>query len=115
METTKYLLKLAEQGDADAQFRLGYRLAFGRRNSKPCNWEEVVSWWQKAANQGVRRAKFYLVTCFDHGLGVEQDVNTAFACFMEAAKDDYPVAQYNVAFSYREGNGVEKNLEKAVE
>nr|WP_262906115.1 hypothetical protein [Hymenobacter terricola] len=54
-------------------------------------------------------------TCFDHGLGVEQDVNKAFAFFLAAANDDYPAAQYNVAFSYREGNGVEKSLEKAVE
>lgn len=101
METTAYLLKLANQGDADAQFRIGYRLAFGKNYPKPRNWEEVVSWWLKAANEGVRRAKFYLGTCFDHGLGVEQDVKKAFAYFLDAANDEYPAAQFNVAFSYR--------------
>lgn len=64
METTAYLHKLAEQGKSDAQFRIGYRLAFGRKNPRPRRWEEVLRWWQPAADQGVRRAQLYLGVCY---------------------------------------------------
>ncbi len=115
METTAYLRKLAEQGNSDAQFRIGYRLAFGRKSPRPRKWEEVVGWWQLAADQGVRRAKFYLVVCYEHGRGVDSDITKAFACYLEAAQLGFPEAQYNAGFSYREGSGVEQDYQKAAE
>lgn len=39
METTAYLRKLANQGNADAQFRIGYRLAFGKKKPKTSELE----------------------------------------------------------------------------
>jgi hypothetical protein len=35
METTRVLQKRAEQGEIDALFRLGYRLAYGRSRPRP--------------------------------------------------------------------------------
>jgi uncharacterized protein len=113
METTRYLQKRAKEGDADAQFRLGYRLAFGRQRSLPTNWESVVAWWQQAAAAGDCRAQFYLGTCFDRGHGVAQSFKRAMAMYRKAAEQGHRSAQYNLAFGYREGIGVSKNLTEA--
>ena len=44
METTKTLRRKAREGDSDAQFRLGYRLAFTRTSARP-NWKAAANWW----------------------------------------------------------------------
>ncbi len=115
METTSYLLRLAIEGDAEAQFRMGYRLAFGKKSPKPRKWEEVLSWWQKAASQGVRRANFYIGTCYEHGRGVPKSIEKAFDYYLEAAQDGHVEAQYNVGFCYREGQGVPQDYQRATE
>ena len=52
METTKFLQKRAGEGDADAQFRVGYRLAFGRKRPRPTDWPYVLDLWNRAAEAG---------------------------------------------------------------
>jgi TPR repeat protein len=114
METTSYLRRRAQQGDADALFRLGYRLAFGRRRPRPTDWAAVVDLWQRAAARNHRRAQFYLGTCYDRGKGVTQDLRQAMRWYRAAAENGLPEAQYNLAFGYREGIGVLQDLGAAV-
>ena len=121
METTAALRKMAERGDADAQFRLGYRLAYGRNRPRPTDWPAVFGYWQSAAEAGHARAQFYLGVCYDNGYGVAADLTTAMRWWEKAAVNGHEVAAYNLAFSYRTGNGVPQNdgmmlhwLEKAV-
>jgi len=52
METTAALRRMAEHGDVDAQFRLGYRLVFGRNRSRPTDWSAVAAYWHSAAEAG---------------------------------------------------------------
>jgi TPR repeat protein len=73
METTRVLKKRADHGDPDALFRLGYRLAYGRRRPRPIDWREVAYLWKQAARLGRSRAQFYLGVCYDNGLGTPQD------------------------------------------
>src|SRR6266568_9017321 len=56
MIMTSALAKLAVLGDSDAQFRLGYRFAHGRRHPK--RWQQAARWWIRAAHQGHPRAQF---------------------------------------------------------
>ena len=51
METTKYLRKRAKDGDPDAAFRVGYRLAF-HRNPWLRNRNAAKKYWLQAATQG---------------------------------------------------------------
>ena len=61
------LSKLAGSGDADAQFRLGYRSAFCKDKRPAENLKRAFSMWKAAAEQGHVRARFYLGTCYDFG------------------------------------------------
>src|SRR5262245_36439526 len=114
METTRVLQQRAKVGDADALFRLGYRLAFGKKRPRPTDWGVVFELWQRAAALNHRRAQFYLGTCYDSGRGVTQDLGQAMRWYRAAAENGYPPAQYNLGFSYREGNGVPQDLTQAI-
>ena len=68
MEATSALRARADAGDADAQFRLGYRLAFGR--TRPRNGRRLaVEYWRQASAKGHDRALFYLGVSYDFGEG----------------------------------------------
>lgn len=67
--TAKELEVLAEQGDPDAQFRLGYRYKSGRGIKQ--NYKKAVEWLTKAAIQGHSNAQYSLGACFNHGKGVK--------------------------------------------
>ena len=47
---------LAEQGNAEAQFSLGFRYDEGE--GVPQDSQEAVKWWRKAAEQGHDQAQF---------------------------------------------------------
>ena len=76
MITTQRLRQLAGKGDPDAQFRLGYRLAFGRRRVGSA-WSRAVRWWTLAAAQGHPRAQFNLGLCYLNGAGVRKNLRLA--------------------------------------
>lgn len=115
METNAVLQRKADTGDADACFRFGYRLAFGRRSKQPPDWASVVRYWRVASKAGHVRAQFYLGTCYDAGRGVTRNIRVAHRLYLMAAESGHEVAQYNVAFNFREGQGCPKNLERAFE
>jgi len=85
MITTRHLRKLANQGDADAQFRLGYRFAFARKRERVA-WSEAARAWTAAAAQEHPRAEFYLATCYDLGRGVRKDLSKAMRLYRSAAE-----------------------------
>ena len=52
------LLKLAEQGNADAQFRIGRVYSSG--GNVPQDYAKAVQWFRIAADQGHSGAQFHL-------------------------------------------------------
>lgn len=64
-------LPTAEDGDADAQTRVGeiYERGLG---GEP-NYEAAAEWYRRAAEQGNTRAQFNLGTLYERGLGVPAD------------------------------------------
>lgn len=96
METTKYLRKQAKEGDPDAAFRVGYRLAF-HRNPRLRNRAGAKKYWLQAATHGHVRAAFYLGTTFDSdGMSASARAK-AEKWYRTAAEGGHEYAQYNLA------------------
>ena len=101
------LKQSAEQGDADAQFNLGYAYALG--NGVPKDDVEALKWYRKAAEQGHADAQCKLGIAYRNGHGVEQDYVEAVKWFRKAAEQGHAAAQCNLGYAYRFGEGVPKD------
>ena len=71
--------RLAEQGDATAQFNLGNMYANGQGVAQ--NYQEAVKWYRLAAEQGDADAQFNLGVMYANGRGVTQDDRIAHMWF----------------------------------
>lgn len=69
MLNTEEFRKAAEQGNADAQYKLGLCYHSGQ------DYVEAVKWYKKAAFQGDVRAIFTVGICYFNGLGVNKDLS----------------------------------------
>ena len=111
-ETAAKLLQLsAEQGDAEAQFKLGlcYSGGFVVKQDET----EAVKWYRKAAEQGLAEAQFKLGLCYAYGEGVKQDFLAAARWCRRAADQGLAEAQAILAFCYTAGVGVIQDDAKA--
>src|SRR5437764_13404599 len=57
-ESLEKLRARAEQGDADAQYKLG--MAYDNGEGVPRDFVEAMRWWHKAADQGYVMSQFIL-------------------------------------------------------
>jgi TPR repeat protein len=98
---------LAEQGDAEAQYRLGllYDLGLGvEQNSKT-----ALHWFEKAGDAGFAAASFAAANIYAGGRGVAADAYVAFEWYLVAAEQGHPRAQYQVATILLLGELAEKD------
>ena len=79
--------KLANQGNADAQYNLGIMYENGLGVIK--NETQAVYWYQKAANQGYANAQHNLGIMYANGEGVIQDDKQAVYWFQRAVNQGY--------------------------
>ena len=110
---------MAEQGDAEAQFRLGhiYRGAPGA----PFIWgkqarrdhAESARWYRLAAKQRHADAQMRLGDMYKYGIGVTQDHAEAARWYRSAAEQGFPHAQFNLGVMYEEGQGVAQDYAEA--
>ena len=68
-------LRLAEKGDASAQYSLGVMYHDG--DGVPANSSAAVKWYRKAAEQGDTTAQFWLGLMYDGGDGIIQNYRRA--------------------------------------
>ena len=87
------LLKLAEKGDALAQFNLGSMYDNGEGVEQ--DFKEAVKWYRKAAEQGHANAQNTLGWMYGRGLGVEQNNVIAYAWWDIAAVNGQQNAKNN--------------------
>jgi TPR repeat protein len=66
----------AEQGDASAQYNMGWRCADGR--GVPVDKAESAKWYRLAAEQNHPDAQAHLGYCYYTGTGVEKDLAEAY-------------------------------------
>ncbi len=100
----QHLTPLADEGIADAQYRLAIMYQNGLGVVR--NEEAAVKWMRAAAEQGL--GFMYL-----EGECVEKDPGAAVKWFRLAAEQGLPGSQITLAMMYEQGNGVEEDLAEA--
>ena len=110
------LRQAAEQGDADAQFRLAehYYKNYDECGGVEEDLAEAVKWYQEAAGLGDARAQFEIGWLYQCGEGVEEDHEKAVEWYRISADQGYAGAQYWLGWCYRYGVGVEPVMGEAV-
>lgn len=103
--------KLANEGDAVAQYNLGYYFYMGQGVE---SYTEAVKWYRKSAEQGNASAQYNLGYCYEYGYGVEQSYTEAVKWYRKSADQGDASGQYNLGHCYEYGEGVEKSHDEAV-
>jgi TPR repeat protein len=101
----------AEQGEADAQFRLGVMYADGR--GVPQNDAEAVRWFRLAAEQGNVGAQAALGRAYEFGRGVPQNDAEAVRWHRLAAEQGHVGAQFGLGTMYFIGRGASQDYVEA--
>jgi hypothetical protein len=111
--------KAAEQGHANAQYNLGLLYTQGKETEN--SREKALYWFKKAAEQGHEQAKSRLEFSEDEELLAEaqraydnKEFKRSFQIILPLAEKGIMKAQLMVSGQYYFGEGVEKDLEKAV-
>ena len=120
------LKQLAEQGDADAQYRLGTMYKEGKSmpqdSNMACQWyaeaaaqghEAGLSVLKQLAEQGDAAAQFSLGEMYDYGEGVPQDDDRARQWYEKAAVQGHVAAQFRLGEMYDYGEGVPQDDDRA--
>jgi hypothetical protein len=94
----------AEQGDAKAQFNLGWRYYVGQ--DVPHDVAEAVKWTRRAAEQGNIDAQALLGLMYFAGQGIPNDAAEAVKWTRRAAEQGNADAQALLGWIYHEGQGV---------
>ena len=117
------LRQAADQGDPEAQFKLG------AAHADVLGETEAIAWLRAAASQGHFAAQFTLASRYEGGIGVPQDHAEAIVWYRLAAEQDLTdsqagpdtfesvmdlqmqaMAQYQLGGLYIEGLGAPRNL-----
>jgi len=105
--------KAAEQGHADAQYRLGEAYRFGSGVAQ--DEAEGLKWWRRAAEQGQAHAEFYLGWSHEYGRsGLPTDAVEALRWYRRAAEHGLAEAQARLGTAYAIGQGVPRDDREAV-
>ena len=104
--------KAAEQGDADAQYKLGGM--YDRGEGVGEDDQQAVLWYRKAAEQGHAGAQNNLAVMYARGEGIAKDARQAVLWYRKAAEQGHALAQGNLGDMYRRGEGVAEDARQAV-
>ena len=75
----------------------------------------AITWFRKAADQGLAEAQYYVGLCFELGTGVNQDYLEAAKWFSLAAQQNLPEAQYMLGVFSEEGLVKKPDLSEALD
>lgn len=113
-EASKWYGRAADQGNADAQFKLATLFHEGAPGLKK-NADRAFKLYLAAAQQGHAEAQNWVGYCYQHGLGVAQDDKKAVEWYQKAADAKLAMAENNLGLMYLSGKGVEQSYSKAFE
>ena len=103
---------LAEEGNVEAQFHLGFMYDFGE--GIPENDSEAVKWWHRAAGRGHRSSQVILGIKYREGTGVRQDFAIAAELLRRAAAPGDGQAEMLLGYMHLYGEGMRQDHGAAV-
>lgn len=106
-------MEAAQQGDAQAQVKLGEFYYLGKGGVEE-NSAEAFKWFSKSAEQNNGEAFYYLGNCYLFGSGVAKNIDEALKMYNKAVELKYGHAAYMVGDMYKEGRGLPKDLDEAI-
>ncbi|MDT8283546.1 MAG: tetratricopeptide repeat protein, partial [Gammaproteobacteria bacterium] len=108
-----FQMKLAEKGNAEAQYKVGemYETGFGIKENKV----EAMRWITKAAAQGHETAGFKLLYLDMEKNGVTKTNKAEFEALKTKANAGNPQAEYYLGKMYSRGVGVKQDPDKAID
>jgi len=105
--------RLAELGNAEAQYEYGWSYECGESVSK--DEKEALKWYMKAAEQGNVKAQIELGNHYNNSSDDKEETrNEAFKWYMKAAEQGDKFAQYSIGEYYERGFGVLIDKQEAV-
>jgi TPR repeat protein len=103
----------AEQGDPEAQFRMGEQL-FSAGYGSPGDQAKAVEWWRRAAEQGHAKAQATLGShLYYHAMNEDptpENYQEAFRWLSQAAEQGQMTAQMDLGDMYAFGRGVPRGF-----
>lgn len=103
---------LAEDGDAAAQYTLGWMFESGQGVKK--NEHRAITWYTKAAHQGDVAAQYVLATIYKRGSTVKKDSKQAILWLMKAANQDHTLAQFELGMHFKNGLNTQVDHKKSL-
>ncbi len=107
-------MKLAAQGDVNAQLLLGYSYLYGENGAK-VNYDKAFEYYAQAAMQNDSIGLNNLGSLYYSGIGVSRSPAKAAVLFEKAAKLGNAEAAVNLGFMLISGNGTKKNSSLAMD
>ena len=102
----------AEQGSAEAMFKLGVYYYDGSGGAAK-DTQQALSWFGDAAGEGIAAAQYNFGLMHAKSLGVARNYVLAAQWFQVAAKQNHALAQHGLGIIYARGLGVERDLVRA--
>lgn len=111
----EWYLKAEKGGNAHAETMLGVIYGEDWRGPSPVERDPVESfkYFDKAAAHGDALGQFYLGRCYEFGLGVKKDIESAKASYEKAAGQGLPKGALALGNFYFFGSGVPKDYKRA--
>lgn len=112
-EYCEELVRLAEEGNPEAQTNLGgcYYAGEGVKQS----YANAVTWFKKAAEQGNATGMYCLGCCYMKGIGLPQDVNKGVSWIEKSANLEFPEAEGALGTIYFNGqDGIPQDIDKGL-
>lgn len=104
--------KSVKQGNAEAEWALGYMYAKGKGVEKAPLM--AAAFYTRSAKQGFAKAQYYLGKQYAKGEGVGKDMAKALELYGKSAEQGYDSAQFRLGYMYSMGKEVKQDLAKAV-
>ena len=111
-EAAQWFRKAADQGDLDAQYKLG--VCYENGTGVPRDDKKAFDCYRNSAEKGIVDAQFSLGACYENGKGVGKDVKEAVEWYRKAADRKITEAQYRLGYCFENYSEVRSEDKAAI-